>query len=337
MAVIIKQKIMTNQTNMKNMNDFVLNFLENAGAEDFIDVWEQDDNQKELKVLLEKLRPRVQRTSKKAKDPNKPKRANSAYLFFCKDQRSVIKEEHPEMNAKEITSELGARWQVVKDDEDAIAEYVAQALEDKKRYNDEKDDYVPPEPCDDEQPSKGRKKKAKKDGPKRPKSAYLFFCQEQRPVIKENNPEMSTTDITSQLGVEWQNIKDTDAVAEYKELAEADKLRFEEEKKNWVECEDSEEVVATKSKSKSKPKPKAKPTATKAKVKAVAKPVARSKVKPETSAPKNVTPYNRFQKLNREEVRNENPDLKAPEITKLLSAMWKELSEQEKAEYAEAE
>ena len=55
-----------------------------------------------------------------------------------------------------------------------------------------------------------RVKKIKKDGPKRPKSAYIFFCQDKRAEVKEANPDMKSTVITKELGMMWNKIKDTE-------------------------------------------------------------------------------------------------------------------------------
>jgi hypothetical protein len=42
------------------------------------------------------------KVSAKKKDPNAPKGAKNAYILFCADHRAQVKEENPEMNAKEI-------------------------------------------------------------------------------------------------------------------------------------------------------------------------------------------------------------------------------------------
>ena len=50
-----------------------------------------------------------EKKEKKVKE-DKPKKALNAYILFCKDQRATVKSEHPEMDSKQITSELGCRW-----------------------------------------------------------------------------------------------------------------------------------------------------------------------------------------------------------------------------------
>ncbi len=54
---------------------------------------------------------------KKAKrDPLKPKRAISAYLFFCKDERPKLKAANPNIKVTEVVKECAAAWQKIKDD-----------------------------------------------------------------------------------------------------------------------------------------------------------------------------------------------------------------------------
>ena len=40
----------------------------------------------------------------------KPKKSLNAYILFCRDQRATVKSENPEMDSRQITSELASRW-----------------------------------------------------------------------------------------------------------------------------------------------------------------------------------------------------------------------------------
>ena len=93
----------------------------------------------EIKDNLTKLTTKIESTKKTKKntDPTKPKRGKSAYIFFCTVERAQVKEDYPEMSPKEITSELGRRWQEIKDDKEARADYDEQAQVDKERYQEE--------------------------------------------------------------------------------------------------------------------------------------------------------------------------------------------------------
>ncbi|KAL0076442.1 non-histone chromosomal protein 6 [Phycomyces blakesleeanus] len=77
----------------------------------------------------------------------------------------------------------------------------------------------------------GKKRRTKKDpsAPKRGLSAYMFFSQDQRHVVKENNPDASFGQIGKILGERWKKMTDADKKP-YNQKAELDKKRYEDEK-----------------------------------------------------------------------------------------------------------
>lgn len=81
-----------------------------------------------------------------------------------------------------------------------------------------------------------RKRKGKsQDLPKRGKSSYLFFCQDMRQKVKDKNPSLSSKEITVELGVMWNKIKDdSSAIAKYVSSASKDKERYDQEKKTRI-------------------------------------------------------------------------------------------------------
>ena len=66
------------------------------------------------------------------KDPNAPKRALSAYMFFSAAKRAEIMEANPDFGVTDVAKALGERWKTVSDEEKAV--YQQQADEDKARY-----------------------------------------------------------------------------------------------------------------------------------------------------------------------------------------------------------
>ena len=206
-----------------------------------------------------------EKKSRKGRKTTGPKRPMSAYLYFCKEKRAEVKEENPNMKATEITSELGRLWHEVKETEE-VEQYNELAKADRARYNaevpkEEKEEkpkkkkkaQVESDDGENKEEKPKKKRVTKKGGPKRPKSAYLYFCEEKRAEVKEENPEMKPTEVTSELGRLWNKIKDTKAALKYKEQAEDAKAQYAE----VVASGDGEEepVFATK---KSKKLPKAK-------------------------------------------------------------------------------
>ncbi|TFK97827.1 HMG-box [Pterulicium gracile] len=73
------------------------------------------------------------------KDPNAPKRALSAYMFFSQDWRERIKNENPDAGFGEVGKLLGAKWKEL--DEADKKPYVEQASRDKTRAETEKAAY----------------------------------------------------------------------------------------------------------------------------------------------------------------------------------------------------
>jgi len=53
------------------------------------------------------------------------------------------------------------------------------------------------------------KKKKDPNAPKRPLTAYMLYSQEVRPGLKEKNPGKSVTDIAKLIGVQWNNLPQT--------------------------------------------------------------------------------------------------------------------------------
>ena len=178
--------------------------------------------------LTEKL------SSKKRKDPNAPKRGKSAYMYFCAEYRSVVKEDlGDEAASKDVTTELGKRWTEMKTDKKKAKElkkFEKMAADDKERYEKEKAEYVPSEGDDDDEKPKPKKaskvpkKDAVKSSPKKSPSketsskksvssskkvsAYTCFVKARRPEMKEEDPDMSGAEITKQLAKAWKEMDD---------------------------------------------------------------------------------------------------------------------------------
>lgn len=215
----------TKMTNIfKSVNDFVISFLNEHDVN--TDDWTNVSTQGPLKKLLNKsMRANTQ------KDPNFPKRGKSAYLFFCSAMRNTVKDSLPDTaKATDVTRELGSRWNTLKADNSRskeLAKYNEQATEDKQRYKSELEAYEPNEKV--VMSKKMRVKNA--DAPKRAKSAYLFFCSDQREEVKKSLGDTSSaTDITRELGKRWNKLKDANGTAKFEALATKDRERYYEEK-----------------------------------------------------------------------------------------------------------
>jgi hypothetical protein len=96
------------------------------------------------------------------------------------------------------------------------------AEEDKKRYDKEMKNYVPPK--------NGKKRKRTKDpnAPKRALSAFFWFCKDERPVVRSEQPDSSVSDIAKELGKRW-GLVSAEAKKKYEGFANKDKARYEKE------------------------------------------------------------------------------------------------------------
>lgn len=73
----------------------------------------------------------------------------------------------------------------------------------------------------------GKRKKARKSSkPKKPLSAYIYFSQEEREVIKRENPHMCVSEIMKQVSMRWANMLKIDKKP-YEIQASHDKIRYE--------------------------------------------------------------------------------------------------------------
>lgn len=172
------------------------------------------DEKKVSKIIIKGLPKK-----KKPNDPRAPKRPCSAYIFFTKDMRSIIKKKYPDLKTTEIVKKMGEKWRGLSDLKKEKWNKLSQ--EDKERYKKEYEEY---------EPSEGFTKKY--TGPKKPNSAYIFFSGEFRPVIKQENPEFKFPDISRELGRLWKNdYLDIKKRKKWIKMAEKDKERYTEEMK----------------------------------------------------------------------------------------------------------
>merc|ERR1711879_419872 len=89
---------------------------------------------------------------------------------------------------------------------------------------------------------KVEKKRGKKDpnAPKRGLSAYMFFANEQRENVREENPGISFGQVGKILGERWKALNDKQRTP-YEAKAAADKKRYEDEKAAYSAADDDDE------------------------------------------------------------------------------------------------
>ncbi|KAL2914143.1 Non-histone chromosomal protein 6 [Polyrhizophydium stewartii] len=66
------------------------------------------------------------------------------------------------------------------------------------------------------------------DAPKKPLSAFMIFSKENRPRIKEENPDASFGEIGKLLGAAWRELSEKEKQV-YNDKADEDKARYDQE------------------------------------------------------------------------------------------------------------
>jgi hypothetical protein len=164
-------------------------------------------------------------------------------------------------------------------------------------------------------PSKEKKTKDP-NAPKRPKSSYLFFCDEMRAQIKSDNPDFKAVEVTKELGRLWKELGEEDKKP-YEKKAKKAKKNYDSQMESYVRPSEEElQALAD-----AKPK-RARKGSKEGKEKKESK-------KKDPNAPKRPSSaFIYFCKDMRQEAKDrvleDNPAAKPSEVTKELGRMWKE-------------
>jgi len=82
---------------------------------------------------------RKRRKKKKVKDPLKPKRAMSSFMYFANEQRQAVRDKYPDIKITEIGKRLSEMWKLLTAEEKQ--RYIDLADKDKARYNSEMEHF----------------------------------------------------------------------------------------------------------------------------------------------------------------------------------------------------
>jgi len=181
--------------------------------------------------------PRKEKTELK-----RPKRAPTAFILFCHDERPKLIKENPSMKFGDVGKHLGQMWQTC--DEKQKKKYNEKALKEKKRYEQEVSDYIKAGGSKDdlkkkkknggkEKPGKKERKREKDPAtPKKPKSAFLFFSRDEREKLKKEQPNLKFPDVGKQMGKRWKEASPA-VLSKYKQLAAEAKAQYDIDMKNF--------------------------------------------------------------------------------------------------------
>tara|TARA_B110000285_G_scaffold60625_1_gene69607 strand:+ start:23367 stop:23873 length:507 start_codon:yes stop_codon:yes gene_type:complete len=149
----------------------------------------------------------VRKSKKRKRDPARPKRAMTPFLYFACEKRKELKENGEKMTLPDQSRRIADMWKNVEDK----SSYEASASVDRARYNQQMQSYVPPTKI------------------KRPRSSYAFFMQAVRGRIAETFPDKTPRELMSDIAVAWRQISEKEKNS-YTEMANEDKKRYKDEK-----------------------------------------------------------------------------------------------------------
>eukprot|EP00934_Nitzschia_sp_Nitz4_P008100 Nitzschia sp. Nitz4//scaffold13_size275219//199216//200163//NITZ4_000899-RA/size275219-processed-gene-0.158-mRNA-1//-1//CDS//3329536089//8090//frame0 len=153
--------------------------------------------------------------------PTPPKRPVTPYILFCNEKRKVISQSGKSFAA--VSKELSEMWKSLPDS--LRSRYEQQFETNKREYEDKKRAWMVE--CKETMgryPPNLRNKKL--HSVKRPKSAYLFFCNEQRPLIWKKHNHVSTC--SKELAELWSKLTPGQREV-YDKMAQEDKVRYQKE------------------------------------------------------------------------------------------------------------
>jgi hypothetical protein len=312
-----KEEVQVNLTNLiiENLTAILTEQLKSKYASKAIKILTSKETQSLLENIIQTNTNTKTTKKKNKKDPNKPKNALSGYNYFCKQNRTKISEQHPDLKGTDIMIELGKSWRAQTDKDKKPYQKLSE--KDKKRYQDEMKDYVP-------SPEYAKTKKSKKkpsNKPKRGCSAYIFFYKDKHAEIKAQNTDMTSKEIREEIGRVWrEEYKGSKKANVYVKEASEDKERYTEEMKNYSEQdkdedneddkEDDDEEIQTRSKKKSKKKGSS-----------------------STKGGKNASQFSKYMKKNKKVIKEAHPDYTPEMIVDQLQKIWDEYTDEEKAKY----
>lgn len=152
--------------------------------------------------------PRKSKNKKKRRrDPARPKRAMTPFLYYACEQRQILKASGEKLTLPEQSRRIAALWQTVTDK----SIYIAKSQTDRERYAAEMRDYTPPTRI------------------KRPRSSYAFFMRDVRQTLADKHPDKNPRELMVEIAAAWRAASGEQR-EHYGGLAEADKKRYEDEK-----------------------------------------------------------------------------------------------------------
>merc|ERR1719195_1177710 len=100
--------------------------------EKLMNAYKHTENFRRFQRQKKEFKVESAKKGKFAKDPNAPKKAQTAYFAFLADKRETVKKENPDISHKDVLKKLGELWNGLTISEKAPYEKTAEAS--KKKY-----------------------------------------------------------------------------------------------------------------------------------------------------------------------------------------------------------
>jgi hypothetical protein len=172
-----------------SVNTFVSEFLQQYDREGtLLKKWESIKNQRKLKKILKENN----------KDPTKPKRGKSGFLFFCDEKRPLIKESNKDIKVKEVVSQLGTLWQELKKD-GKTEQYDILSEKDRERYRIEMVVYR-------NKIKSGIATPKVKKTPRKKETPLDLYIKSKKMKLRDKNPELNDATMEKLLKDRWKKL-----------------------------------------------------------------------------------------------------------------------------------
>jgi hypothetical protein len=158
-------------------------------------------------IRVSTLDKMVRKSKRRQRDPARPKRAMTPFLYFACEKRKELKANGEKMTLPDQSRRIAEMWKIVEDK----SAYETSASVDRARYEQEMKSYVPPKKI------------------KRPRSSYAFFMKDVRGRIAAAAPSKTPRELMSDIAAAWRQISN-DEKNRYTEMANDDKKRYQDEK-----------------------------------------------------------------------------------------------------------
>lgn len=146
--------------------------------------------------------------TKKAKDPNRPKRPLTAFMRYSSKRRAKIRLDDPSKSMIQISKIIGEEWRNL-------------SANDKRPFHDAA--------TKDHEVYRIAKEKYDASKPKRPRTSYALFMKTNRAYIAKKNPNVSPRELMKFIAAEWKALNSVEK-EKYEKMAIEDRERWEKNK-----------------------------------------------------------------------------------------------------------